>query len=321
MANPNHLRILEQGQTSWNDWRKISAHIKPDLSSSILSNVNLRGVNLSYTILSNADCSNANLCEANLYLANLSKTNFSNANLTNADFSVAGVTGTIFANNDLSLVKGLEKVRHLGPSIIGIDTLLKSNGNIPEAFLRGCGLSDWQIETVKLHQPTLSNEGITNILYRIHDLRAHQAIQIAPLFISYSHADNDFVAELDRYLSQKGIRFWRDIHHATAGRLETQIDRAIRLNPIVLLVLSNHSVKSDWVEHEARLARKMEIETGRDVLCPVTLDDSWKECNWPERLREQIMEYNILDFSNWNNQDSFRQMFIRLIEGLDLFYK
>ena len=61
-----------------------------------------------------------------------------------------------------------------------------------------------------------------------------------------------------------------------AGRIETQIDRAIRQNPTVLLVLSENSLNSDWVEHEVRTARGLEKEIGRDVLCPVALDDSWK---------------------------------------------
>lgn len=126
---------------------------------------------------------------------------------------------------------------------------------------------------------------------------------------------------MEKYLNEKGIRFWRDIHHATAGRLERQIERAIRFNPTVLLILSEYSVLSDWVQHEARLARKLEIETKRDVLCPIALDDSWKDCDWPERLREQIMEYNILDFSEWRDEDNFRLMFSRLLDGLDLFYK
>ena len=152
-------------------------------------------------------------------------------------------------------------------------------------------------------------------------MRAHQAIQISPLFISYSHADASFVNKLEKFLNGRGIRFWRDVHHATAGRLERQIDRAIRLNPTVLLVLSEHSVQSDWVQHEARLARKLEVETKRDVLCLVALDGSWKDCNWPERLREQIMEYNILDFSGWEDEDNLRRMFSRLLDGLDLFYK
>ena len=148
-----------------------------------------------------------------------------------------------------------------------------------------------------------------------------QPIQINPLFISYSHTDSAFVDHMERYLNAKNIGFWRDVHHATAGRLEKQIDRAIRHNSTVLLILSEHSTESDWVEHEARLARKLEKELGRDVLCPVALDDSWKTCRWPERLREQIMEYNILDFSNWRDEAFFQRMFTRLIDGLDLFYK
>jgi hypothetical protein len=111
------------------------------------------------------------------------------------------------------------------------------------------------------------------------------------------------------------------IHHSTASCLERQIDRAIRLNPTVLLVLSEHSVRSDWVEHEARLARKLEQETDRDVLCPIALDDRWKTCRRPEGLREQVTEYNVLDFSNWQNPDYMRHMFARLIDGLCLFYK
>jgi hypothetical protein len=35
------------------------------------------------------------------------------------------------------------------------------------------------------------------------------------------------------------------------------------------------------------------------MLCPAALDGAWKDRPWPERLREQIMEYNNLNFSNW----------------------
>ena len=87
------------------------------------------------------------------------------------------------------------------------------------------------------------------------------------------------------------------------------------------MTLSESAVESDWVEHEVRLARKLEKETGRDVLCPVALDDGWKHCRWPERPREQIEEYNILDFSNWRDGSYFDRMYRRLIEGLDLFYQ
>jgi hypothetical protein len=182
-------------------------------------------------------------------------------------------------------------------------------------------LNDWEIEQVKLYDPDLSNDEITQIQYRVYELRATQAIQISPLFISYSHDDGMFVDKLEGKLNEKGIRFWRDIHDMISGRMETQIDRAIRQNPTVLLVLSEHSLSSDWVEHEVRTARELEKDMGRDVLCPIALDDSWKSSRWPKRIMEQIMEYNILDFSEWEDDVKFEGMFRKLIDGLELFYK
>ena len=36
---------------------------------------------------------------------------------------------------------------------------------------------------------------------------------------------------------------------------------------------------------------------------------------------EQIMEYNILDFSRWQDSSAFESKFAKLLSGLDLFYK
>jgi hypothetical protein len=75
------------------------------------------------------------------------------------------------------------------------------------------------------------------------------------------------------------------------------------------------------VEHEVRTARGLEKEMGRDVLCPVALDASWKDSPWPRRVMEQVMEYNILDFSAWEDDGKFGNTFNKLIDGLQLFYK
>ena len=174
---------------------------------------------------------------------------------------------------------------------------------------------------MKIYNPDLNNEARNKILYKIYDLTAQQALQISPLFISYSHGDGAFVDKLESKLNEKGIRFWRDTHEMRAGRIETQIDRAISQNRTVLLILSEHSLSSDWVEHEVRMARSLEKEMARDVLCPVALGDSWKESKWPKRVMEQIMEYNILDFSEWEDDSKFEGMFRKLIDGLELFYK
>lgn len=304
----------------------------------------LEEANFFRTKISNTDFSDANLLNAKFVECSLGGSftrakfargkvlgctvaaGFTDANLletdfTSSDLSKASFKGTILGNLDLSNVRGLEEATHNGPSVIGADTLAKSKGAIPDAFLRGCGLSDWAIEQAKLYKPDLSNDRINEILYKVYDLRATRALQISNLFISYSHADGEFVDKLEGKLNELGVRHWRDIHDMKAGRMEKQIDRAIRQNPTVLLVLSEHSLQSDWVEHEVRTARGLEKEIGRDVLCPVALDDSWKSSHWPERVMEQIMEYNILNFSEWKDDGKFEGMFHKLIDGLELFYK
>ena len=262
MANKGHLKILKQGVEAWNQWRRENPEIRPDLSDANLSGAklsgadlrfaNLTGANLNYAKLSGANLSYASFLAVLLIDADLSGADLSRAKLQDTNLAEAEIMQTIFTHNDLSSTKGLETVKHQGPASIGADTLVKSKGRIPEAFLRGCGLSDWEIESAKLYNPDLSNEEITDINYRIHDLRVSRAFQINPLFISYSHSNGAFVDNLEKHLTAQGIRFWRDIHHAKAGRLEKQIDAAIHLNDVVLLVLSEHSTSSDWVEHEAR---------------------------------------------------------------------
>lgn len=294
--------------------------------NSFLKNFQLTGSSLDDSVLSRSDLTGAQIFSTGMrnvlfdYCV-LLFANFGSGDMSGADLTEAQMGWTSLGGNNLNTAKGLGNIRHSGPSPISFQTLSQSGGNISETFLRGCGLSDWEIENAKLFNPNLSNDEFINIQYRMRELRFTQALQIKPLFISYSHSDGAFVDSIEPHLNQTGIRFWRDIHHTTAGRLERQIDQAIRSYPVVLLVLSANSVESDWVQHEARLARKLEKETGSDVLCPIALDDAWKTCRWPERLHEQIMEYNVLDFSQWQDAAAFDRMFTKLVEGLGIFYK
>ncbi|MBZ5672533.1 MAG: pentapeptide repeat-containing protein [Acidobacteriia bacterium] len=86
------------------------------------------------------DLRGANLIAANLGGADLTAANLGGAHLARANLTKATIWYTAFGDNDLSDVKGLETVHHGGPSTIGIDTIYKSKGNIPEVFLRGCGV-------------------------------------------------------------------------------------------------------------------------------------------------------------------------------------
>lgn len=321
MANEEQLEILRQGVEVWNEWREENPLFDIDLSEVNVEGLDLNNANLVGVDFRDSKFWNVSLNNANLGGTSLFGVNFIGANLIGADLTQALFGVTVLSDVDLSKTKGLEEITHLYSSIISTDTIQKSKGKIPEIFLRGCGMSDLDIEYAKLYKPELSNKEIADINYKIFDLRANRAIQVSPLFISYSHGDTEFVDKLEPQFIEKGIRFWRDIHDMKAGRMEKQVDHAMRQNPTVILVLSENSIRSDWVEHEATLARKLEKEFGRDVLCPVALDDSWKSAKWPQRLMEQIMEYNILDFSKWKDDGEFGKMFNKMVAGLDMFYK
>src|SRR5262249_54270188 len=150
--------------------------------------------------------------------------------------------------------------------------LLKSFRAVPRSFLQGCGLSEVDIAGLRFFDRTLTADQIVDLAYEICELRLAKPIQTFPVFVSYSHIDSLFVDYLTARFQKEGVRHWRDQRDLVAGRLETQIDRAIRMNPVVVVVLSRHSVSSDWVEWEAARARELERSTGRDVLCPVALD-------------------------------------------------
>src|SRR5205823_12057239 len=117
---------------------------------------------------------------------------------------------------------------HSSPTIVDSQTILRSK-DLPSEFLRQCGLQEWQIELAKLHRQPLDVNSATESFYRILELRARAPVLISNLFISYSHADTAFVDNLEPILANKQIPFWRDVHHATAGRWDKIIDRALRL--------------------------------------------------------------------------------------------
>ena len=87
MADQNHLDILKQGVSTWNQWRKEHPDIRPDLSGAMLQRAYLFQVDLSRANLTEADMSMAILIEANLKQSNLNKTKLFQAMVGLADLS------------------------------------------------------------------------------------------------------------------------------------------------------------------------------------------------------------------------------------------
>jgi uncharacterized protein YjbI with pentapeptide repeats len=328
MANPEHLEIWEQGIEEWNRWIDEFEPGNPDLSNLDLCGRIIEHANFSYADLSNTDFSGSTLINGNFRRALLTDGTFSGATLryvdfsqamlnnvnfrhaelafvnlwsavlTNADFFHVEMIGTQISNADLSEVKNLESVKRYGPSTIGIDTIYKSRGKIPETFLRGCGVPE-------------------EFIVQIPDLvAAMQPIQFYSCFISYSSKEEEFARRLYADLQSEGVRCWFAPEDLMIGeKFRVRIDESIRMYDKLLLVLSENSVASQWVEKEVETAFEKEGEQGKTVLFPVQLDDAVTEIKtgWAADVRRSR---HIGDFRDWKNHDSYRKAFERLMRDL-----
>lgn len=341
MANQKQLKILKQGVKTWNRWRKENPGIVPDLRKANMQNLrldtiphaDLSGARLSEMFWGSVDLKDANLEGADLSdghfnMARLNGVNMNNADLTstlfdfgsmsgatlhgatifrttfydlsmsNVDFSQALIVGATFIDVDLSSVLGLESLKHEGPSNIGIDTIYKSRGKIPEKFLRECGIPESFIVQI----PAL--------------IAALEPIQFYSCFISYSSKDEEFAKRLYADLQNEGVRCWFAPEDLKIGeKFRVRIDESIRLYDKLLLVLSENSVSSQWVEKEVETALEKEREQGKIVLFPVRLDEAVFETKtgWAADVKRSR---HIGDFREWKNHDSYRKAFERLMRDL-----
>jgi hypothetical protein len=285
-----------------------------DLTDANLSRVNLVGANLttanltnctlSNTFLNSANFSLANLTNANLTAADLTNTNLNATKLLNTDLSQAICASSVFANVDLSSIRGLEIIQHRSPSTIGIDTLQQS-GKLPEIFLRGCGIP----------QTTIDN------LRYIVDI---PAIEFYSCFVSHSSRDDEFVNHLVNRMRDNRLRVWNDADDIKGGRkIHEQLYEAIHYHDKFIIVLSEASMNSKWVETEIRRARKRERDEQRRVLFPIRLVpyetiQKWElfDADEGRDLAQEIREYYIPDFSNWKDYDVFKSALEHLIDDL-----
>jgi hypothetical protein len=334
MDRDEAFRLLKGGEDGVREWnqRQLRGEAIPDLRGADLRGADLRAAILREAGLSRADLFEADLrgtdlSGADLSAADLSRADFREVDLRGADLSGAHCLGTAFGDVDLSEVKGLESITHIGPSTVGVDTLARSRGRIPEAFLRGCGFTPWQVLEASLYRSDLTPPSFVELQYQILDAWTKGRSLINGCFVSHSWKDSRFVDTLRDRLIAEGINVWLDRRDMVAGRIQDQLWRAIQFHHVVILVLSADSVESDWVENELDMAHHKEKAEKRAVLCPVCLDDAWEAKvdasdgpGDPFRGLWRTMTGNfIVDFSGWE-AGSFDEAFRKLVTGLKTNY-
>ncbi len=136
--------------------------------------------------------------------------------------------------------------------------------------------------------------------------------------------DEDFAKRLHADLQSNDVRCWYAPKDIKGGRkIHEQIGEAIRVHEKLLLILSEHSMNSEWVKTEIAKARQREVREKRQVLFPIRLIDfktlqQWEcfDSDTGKDSAKEIREYFIPDFSNWKNHDDYQKTFKKLIHDL-----
>ena len=301
---------------------------KADLSGADLSGADLSYADLSFANLTGADLSDANMFETRLVGADLSYASLFGADLVLAvligtrmlgtEFDGALLGSTIFGDCDLSQATGLESVVNIEPSVIGMDTVLKSVGSLPEQFLRNAGLPDVLLEFVQSLDPG--------------------ANRFYTCFISFTKRDEAFAEKLHRDLKEKGVSCWFYPESAAWGRRTwDDIYRNVRKFDKVIVVCSEASLNSPAVLEEIELALDREADIARsrsqhpqdqsrekansgsqdpDVLFPIQLDNYILD-GWEHHRKTTLKLRNIGDFVDWDKeQGKYEHSLNRLIGAL-----
>jgi hypothetical protein len=110
----------------------------------------------------------------------------------------------------------------------------------------------------------------------------------------------------------------------SGNKIHEQIDEAIRVSDGLLLILSEHSMGSEWVKTEIAQARKGEVKEMRRMLFPVNLVEFHAQQGWEcfdadkgKDSAREIREFFIPNFSIWKNHDSYQEAFERLVRALE----
>src|SRR5262249_4848568 len=117
-------------------------------------------------------------------------------------------------------------------------------------------------------------------------------------------------------LQAKDVRCWFAPEDLKIGdKFRARIDESIRIHDKLLLVLSENSIQSPWVEKEVETAFEREHRENRIVLFPIRLDDAVMKTNqaWAADIRRTR---HIGDFTKWKEHGEYAKAFNRLLRDL-----
>lgn len=282
-----------------------------DLRCATLSGGKLAGADLSGARLAHADFPGADLTAANLSQSFVRAVFMGGTMPAGADFSNAVFDNVTFSDVDLSRAKGLETVRHAGPSHLCLDTLWKSRGRIPRKFLLGTGVP------ARIAQSLLS---------LVEGMKPSEFLSCA---IVHTRDAGEFATKLCETMRGKGLRVWRAPQRETPGWHSLR-SPAAEFHDKLLVVLSEQIMSSVWMGLPVKEAQEKERETGSRCLFPIRLVELETIRRYAEQplvpgggfsrakggLKRILRHYALYDFSNWQDDACFDEAARILIRDL-----
>src|SRR4029077_5996717 len=96
---------------------------------------------------------------------------------------------------------------------------------------------------------------------------------MAKIFISYSHADREFVRRLAQDLTNQAVEVWLDEWRLAVGQeIKAMLDEGIAAYDYFLILLSSTSIASGWVRYELDMALKKESDGRSGLVVPILLN-------------------------------------------------
>lgn len=295
-----------------------------DMDRVILSDANLAGANLRGANLSRANLDRANLTGADLTGAILNGTALTRANLTDvifresdfyeavfnstpmsgADFTGSIMGYTVFQNCNLNGALGLDSVRHDAPSTLGVDSLFRSGGSIPEAFLAGVGSPQY---LAAFQQSISEAQELSN-----------------DYFIACAAADVPFATKLQDDLRANGARCWIFPENARGSALvdrrstseEEEIERWIRHYDKLIVVCTSAGFGSETIRNDIIAAREAQDSRDQWVLFLVA-GDGFMNSPRDRYARELSAAFKVFDLPvQAGDSEEYRQAVAELADAL-----
>ena len=293
------------------------------LEGADLSSSDLTGANLDEIRINNVKLTGANLTETYMRNSELNFADFCNSKLNRADLSGSELFNVSFVGADLRQAKlnraKLINAKLTGAKLFGIQPYeLRLDGTeCLYAYLDPEG-------TQRTPKERNFYPGEFDDFFKDYFFQPEASTMFPTCFISYSHTNKAFAKKLWSDLQESGISCGYAPEDMKGGRkVHEQIGDAIGRQDKLLLVLSEDSMNSDWIAYEIKKARKREKAEGRQILFPVRLVDWEAVKRWElfhadtvTDLAEEVRQYFIPDFSDWDNPEEYQKAFDRLLADL-----